>query len=147
MDNANINLNLEVEQLFLKVANAALSEMEKTANEINIVGVAVVAYVPEENTAGWVSKMKVVNAIADEEANFLAIAYSKASEMVLTHQDSGSQSRLTLRGEFAYKGGVIRKFCSGYILATFSGAHWTLDLQVSESGINYLEKEMKAKQE
>jgi hypothetical protein len=142
MDNANINLSLQVELLFLKVANASLLEMEKTANEINIVGVAVVAYVPGENTAGWISKMKVVNAIGDDEANFLAIAYSKASEMVLTHQNSGSEARPMLRGEFAYKGGVIRKFRSGYILATFSGAHWMLDLKVSEVGISYLEKEM-----
>lgn len=135
-------LHLEDEQLFLKAAYAALSEMEKTANEINIVGVAVVAYVPGDTTTGWVSKMKVVNAIGDDEANFLAIAYSKASEMVLTHQDSGSKSSPMLRGEFAYKGGVIRKVRSGHILATFSGAHWTLDLQVSESGIDCLQKEM-----
>ncbi len=143
MDNANnTGLNLEDEQLFLNIADAALSEMEKKADEINIVGVAVVAFVPGDNTTSWVSKMKVVNAVGDDEANFLAIAYSKASEMVLTHQDSGSESQPMLRGEFAYKGGVIRKVRSGYILATFSGAHWTLDLQVSESGMDFLLKEM-----
>lgn len=135
-------LHLEDEQLFLKIADAALSEMDKTANEINIVGVAVVAYVPGHTTTGWISKMKVVNAIGDDEANFLAIAYSKASEMVSTYQDSGSESRPKLRGEFAYKGGVIRKVRSGYILATFSGAHWTLDLRVSASGIDILQKEL-----
>jgi hypothetical protein len=126
------------EQLFLKNAEAALLEMEKAADGINIVGVGLVAYVPGDETLGWISKMKVVNAIGDDEANFLAIAYTKASEMVMTHQDSGSQVRTPLRGEFGYKGGVIRRVRSGYILATFSGAHWTKDLMVSEAGINYL---------
>ena len=142
MDKTHTDLHLADEQLFLKEADAALSEMEKKANETGIVGVAVLAYVPGERTAGWISKMKVVNAVGNDEANFLAIAYSKASEMVLTHCDSGSESRPMLRGEFAYKGGVIREVRSGYILATFSGAHWTLDLQVSETGIKYLLQEM-----
>jgi hypothetical protein len=142
IDKTNSDLHLADEQLFLNAADAALSEMEKKANETGIVGVAVLAYVPGERTAGWISRMKVVNAVGDDEANFLAIAYSKASEMVLTHRDSGSESRPMLRGEFAYKGGLIREVRSGYILATFSGAHWTLDLQVSETGIKYLLKEM-----
>ena len=142
IDKTNTDLHLADEQLFLKAADAALSEMEKKANETGIVGVAVLAYVPGERTAGWISRMKVVNAAGDDEANFLAIAYSKAAEMILTHQDSGSESRPMLRGEFAYRGGLIREVRSGYILAAFSGAHWTLDLQVSETGIKYLLKEM-----
>ncbi|HEY0055955.1 MAG TPA: hypothetical protein VGB63_11405 [Pedobacter sp.] len=128
----------EDEQLFLANAEAALLEMEKAADGINIVGVGLVAYVPGDETSGWISKMKVVKAIGDDEASFLAIAYTKASEMAMTHEDSGSEVRPPLRGEFGYKGGVIRKVRSGYILATFSGAHWTKDLMVSEAGINYL---------
>jgi hypothetical protein len=132
------NFQSEDEQLFLNTATSALLEMENTARELEIVGVALVAFVPGVNTTGWVSKMKVVDAIGDDEANFLAIAYTKAAEMVMTYQDSGSEVRPPLRGEFAYKGGVIRKVRSGYVLATFSGAHWTKDLKVSQTGVNYL---------
>jgi hypothetical protein len=66
--------------------------------------------------------------------------------MAMTHLDSGSEVRPPLRGEFGYKGGVIRKVRSGYIMATFSGAHWTKDLMVSEAGINYLLKHIKESQ-
>jgi hypothetical protein len=140
----NSNLKREDEQLFLNHVEAALLEMEKAASEINIVGVGIVAYVPGDTTVEWLSKMKVVKAIGDDEANFLAIAYTKASEMVMTHQDSGSEVRPALRGEFGYKGGVIRKVRSGYVLATFSGAHWTKDLMVAEAGVNYLLKYIEA---
>jgi hypothetical protein len=136
----NTELHQEDEQLFLKYAEAALSEMEKAADGLGIVGVGIVAYVPGEETVGWISKMKVVKAIGDDEANFLAVAYTKASEMVTTHQDSGSEVRPPLRGEFAYKGGVIRKIRSGYIVAAFSGAHWKKDLKVAEAGVSFLLK-------
>ena len=133
----------EDEQLFLKHADLALLEMQKAAEEIEIVGVGLVAYVHGDKTAEWVSKMKVVKAIGDDEANFLAIAYTKASEMVSTYRDSGSEVRPPLRGEFGYKGGVIRKVRSGYLLATFSGAHWKKDLLVAETGLNSLLKYIK----
>jgi hypothetical protein len=139
-------IHQEDEQFFLNNAEAALLEMEKAADGISIVGVGLVAYVPGNETSGWISRMKVVKAIGDDEASFLAIAYTKASEMAMTHLDSGSEVRPPLRGEFGYKGGVIRKVRSGYIMATFSGAHWTKDLMVSEAGINYLLKHIKESQ-
>jgi hypothetical protein len=143
MNNEN-DLNQHDEHLFLSHAETALSEMEKAAAGLDIVGVGLIAYVHGDTTLGWISKMKVIKAIGDDEANFLAIAYTKASEMVMTHQDSGSEVRPPLRGEFAYKGGVIRKVRSGYVLATFSGAHWTKDLLVAETGLNVLLRHIKA---
>jgi hypothetical protein len=127
------------EMSFVKYSNAALELMEKKAREISIIGVAIVGYIPGDKTSTWVTKMKVVDVLANAKSNYLAIAYSKAAEMASTLQNSGiDKSRPILSGEFGYQGGLIRKIEGGYIIVVFSGGTSEQDLQVSEVGLNAL---------
>jgi len=76
--------------------------------------------------------------MTNEKDNMLGIAYSKASEMADTHQNSGSGLRAVYRGELGYQGGLIQKVNSGYILAVFSGGASEQDLVVAKIGLDWL---------
>jgi len=82
--------------------------------------------------------MKVVGLLASESANFLAIAYAKASEMATTFKNSGSSGREPLTGEFGWMGGIVKKVDSGYIIAAFSGATGEQDAEISQAGVDWL---------
>ena len=45
-----------------------------------------------------------------------------------------------LHREFGYKGGLIKKVNSGYILAVFSGGSSEQDAEVSKEGLDWLNK-------
>jgi hypothetical protein len=94
------------EELFLINTDAVLEAMNKKTREMNIKGVGIIAFLVEEKT-NWLSKMKVMGALKNDEANFLAIAYTKAGEMVDTLKNSGKAERTPLLGEFNFLGGVI----------------------------------------
>ncbi len=126
------------EESFIKHADESLAIMEQAALKMEVKGVAVVAYIPDNPAKSWISKMKVVSALTSENASFLAIAYSKASEMADTFQDSGTTDRKPLSGEFGYQGGVIKKTDSGHILAVFSGATGEQDTAIAREGIERL---------
>lgn len=127
------------EKSFVKYSNDALAIMEKRAKDLSIIGVAIVGFIPEEKTSSWVSKMKVVGVISNAKTNYLAIAFSKASEMAITLQNSGSdKSRKPLQGEFGYQGGLIKKINTGYIFTVFSGGSTENDLLVAQEGLNAL---------
>ena len=114
--------------------------MEKSAQNMSIKGVAIVAFIPGDATMSWISKMKVVGTLTNEKANFLGIASSKASEMADTHLDSGSGVRGIKSGENGYKGGIIRKVNSGYLIAAFSGGSGQQDVEVAKAGLDWLIK-------
>ena len=124
---------------FHAAAGRALDVMVKEAETRGMKGVAVVAWVPGDKTLAWDSKMRAVDAIVLGEANVLAIAYAKLSEMADTLRDSGSQARKTLHGELGYRGGAIRPTAGGFYLAAFSGGKDTDDLDVSRKGLDALE--------
>lgn len=128
------------EARFLEHADECLSIMADAANGMSIQGVAVVAYLSGEETGSWTSKMKVVGALSNEKANYLAIAYSKAAEMAETHKNSSTALRKPLFGEFGYKGGMIQQVKSGYILTVFSGATGEQDAEVATLGLEWLAK-------
>jgi len=128
------------EKIFIKQADKSLALIEEAAHKISIKGVAVVAFIPGDVSESWISKMKVVGNLSTESANLLGIAYTKASEMADTHKDSGSGVRKVLSGELGYKGGLIRKVNSGYILAVFSGGSGEQDLEVAKIGLDWLGK-------
>jgi hypothetical protein len=128
------------EEIFLNHVDACLSIIEKEAQKIPIQGVAIVAYIPGDKTESWTSKMKVVGEIAREKANLLAIAYAKASEMAVTLENSGDESRKEIVGELGYRGGVIMKVDSGYLVAAFSGGTSQQDADVSKIGLEWLAK-------
>ena len=126
------------EKTFIDQADKSLALIEEAAQKLSINGVAIVAFIPGDDTRSWSSKMKVVGKMTTETANLLGIAYTKASEMADTHLNSGSGIRGILSGELGYKGGLIKKVNSGYILAVFSGGQSEQDLDVSKIGLDYL---------
>jgi len=71
-------------------------------------------------------------------ANLIGIAYAKAVEMADTLQDSGSQVRPAMTGEFGWKGGVIARGKTGYVIAAFSGGKSEEDVKISTAGIEEL---------
>jgi hypothetical protein len=131
---------------FDRVANAALAAMQQRAKELNIGGVAVVAYCEGNSIQSWDSKMVIVGRMknpptaTDPGSNLLAIAYSKAAEMADTLQDSGNHARPPMTGEFGWTGGVIARGKSGYVIAAFSGGKSEDDVQVSRSGLSLLKR-------
>jgi hypothetical protein len=129
---------------FDAAANKALAAMEKRACELQIKGVAVVAYSVGESMTAWSSKMLVVGhmiapAVQDKKgSNFLGIAYTKAAEMADTLRDSGSGVRPPLIGEYGWQGGVVAKGKTGTLIAAFSGGPSEEDVMVSEAGMEFL---------
>jgi hypothetical protein len=129
------------EAIFVSQADKSLQLIAQAAQEISIRGVAIVAFIPEgEPSSSWISKMKVIGHLADGKNNLLGIAYTKASEMADTHLDSGSGIRPVYSGELGYKGGLIKKVKSGYVLAVFSGGSSDQDLEVAKIGLDWLLK-------
>jgi len=125
---------------FHERADASLEVMLREAGERKMQGVAIIAFVPGDRTAAWVSQMRAVDTIVVGQANVLAIASCKLAEMADTLQDSGSKVRPPLHGENGYRGGAIRKVPGGYLLAAFSGGKDTDDLDVANLGLDALEK-------
>lgn len=125
-------------KVFLKHVDDCFSVMEEKANEMDVRGACILAYIPGDVSKTWISSMHIVGALQNGNANFLGIAYTKAAEMADTFKDSGSGVREALHGEFGYKGGTIKKIDSGYILAVFSGASGEQDLEIATKGLEKL---------
>jgi hypothetical protein len=137
----SLKLNAQLsagERVFTKHADDCLLVMEQAGLKMQVKGVAVVAFIPGDTSETWISKMKVLGALSNEKANYLAVAYSKAGEMAETFQNSGSGSREPKLGEFGWQGGVIKKVKTGYLLATFSGATGEQDLEIANKGMEFL---------
>ncbi len=128
-------------KIFNALADNALLAMKQRAEELKIKGVAVVAYVPGEETKSWCSKMLVVGQLKTDAStnnpgsNLLAIAYAKASEMADTLQPSGSGVRPPLKGELGWQGGWIAPGKTGHLIAAFSGGRSEDDVMVSKAGV------------
>lgn len=131
---------IKAEKIFIAHADEALQMMKQEALRMNIKGAGLVCFIPGDQTLSWISKMIIAGASGNEGYNFIAIAYSKASEMAETLQNSGSKVRPVKVGEFDYIGGIIKKIDSGYLLSTFSGASGEDDLAVSQKGLDWFIK-------
>lgn len=133
---------------FEEFVEVVLLKMKNKAEEIGIIGVALISYIDNSSSDKWISKMQIVNSMKllpekDNEnrkfgVNLIAIAYSKAAEMVDTLKNSGTGLRKPMKGEFGYKGGLIKKLKAGYILIAFSGGSEEEDLVVSMTALEYL---------
>jgi hypothetical protein len=129
---------------FDSVADTALAAMQQRAKDLNIGGVAVVAYFQGNSIQSWESKMVVVGRMKDMPSsgnpgsNLLAIAYAKAAEMADTLQNSGSHTRPAMTGEYGWTGGMIACGKTGYVIAAFSGGRSDDDVQVSKTGLAHL---------
>ena len=128
---------IKAQKIFITHADETLQIMKQEAQRMNIKGVGLVCFIPGDETQSWVSKMIIAGATGNEGYNFIAIAYSKASEMAETLKNSGSKVRPAKVGEFDYIGGIIKKVDSGYLLSTFSGASGEDDLVVSEKAMDW----------
>jgi hypothetical protein len=128
------------QEIFLAHADRCLAVMESTALDMSVRGVAVIAFIPGDSSLTWISRMKVVGTLADSNANFLAVACSKAAEMADTYMNSGSAGREPLHGEFGYQGGLIEKVGPGYLLAVFSGATGEQDTEIARHGLEQLKQ-------
>jgi len=131
------------EQLFIKYADECLKLISEAANKDSVTGVTMVAFIPGDVAKSWVSKMLVVGRLADDKANFSAIAYAKASEMAVTLKDSGNEDRKNITGEFGWQGGAIAKVNGGYLVAAFSGGTGQQDYDVSKLGLEWLAEKFK----
>ena len=135
-----VEMRSSQEELFDK----ALLAMSKRARELNIKGVALVAFAPGDTVQSWSSKMVVVGNLKtpatdkDRGSNLLAIAYAKAAEMADTLKDSGSKARPSLTGENGWEGGVTVRGNTGQLIAAFSGGVSADDVQVSRAGLAIL---------
>jgi hypothetical protein len=128
------------EQIFLKHADECLEIIEMAAQKLTITGAAMIAFIPGDVSESWISKMKVIGRLANDDANFLAIAYAKAAEMAVTHKDSGKGDRKDITGEFGWQGGVIIQVDSGFLVGAFSGGTGQQDADVAKEGLDWLSK-------
>ena len=115
-----------------------LDDMEQKALEMKIQGVGVACFLDTSaSDVDWIGEMKVVKTPYNlkEGWNLVAIAWSKAGEVIASGADSGNPNREKIMGELGFVGGAYEE-CDGYKLAfAFSGALSEEDLEVAEYGI------------
>jgi hypothetical protein len=70
----------------------------------------------------------------------LGIAYTKAAEMADTLAHSGGGVRPPKKGEYGWRGGLVKKVKGGFLFAAFSGGPSSDDLKVSRAGLKVLAK-------
>jgi hypothetical protein len=126
---------------FATRSGPALEAMRTKAAQLNIGGVAVIAFFEGPTLRAWTSRMSVVDRYKDSPTsnqagnNLLGIAYAKAAEMADTRRNSGAAGRPPMTGEFGWPGGAIREWHGGYLIAAFSGGKSEDDLAVSQAGL------------
>lgn len=129
----------------------ALAAMETRRQELNVKGSAVVAITPPDQPESFVMQARIMGRYerppdpsrgeGDKGTNFFSIAFSKLTEMVATQRDSGeSPDRVLKKGEFGYKGGLVRHKDGYTLYAAFSGGSEAQDLEISEQGMQELLK-------
>jgi len=131
--------NVTSDQLRKKIVKA-LDQMKAKAVEMGIEGVATASVLDKGQTNDWIAEMKVVGKAMDDNANLVAIAWSKAGEVIATGADSGNPDHQKKIGELGYVGGAYDEF-EGYKMAfSFSGATSEDDLLVAKYGIEKLKE-------
>lgn len=121
-------------------------EMARKAREMNMKGVAVASVLVPDSGVDWIGEMKVVDTPFNVEGgdkgwNLVAIAWSKAGEVIATEANSGNPERKCMVGELGFVGGAYDE-ANGYKFAfAFSGGTSEDDLVVAKHGISKL-KEM-----
>ena len=114
-----------------------LDDMETKALEMRIQGVGVACFLDKTSEVDWIGEMKVVETPYNlkEGWNLVAIAWSKAGEVIASRANSGNPDRKKIMGELGFVGGAYAD-CDDYKLAfAFSGATSEEDLKVVEYGI------------
>ena len=115
-----------------------LDDMEAKARKMKIQGVGVACFLDKSSEVDWIGEMKVVETPYNlkEGWNLVAIAWSKAGEVIASCANSGNPDRKKIMGELGFVGGAYAE-CDDYKLAfAFSGATSEEDLEVAEYGIS-----------
>ena len=120
-----------------------LEKMAQKARSINMQGVAVASILPKETEVDWIGEMKVVDTPYNPEGgdkgwNLVAIAWSKAGEVIASGADSGNPDRKCMTGELNYTGGAYDETANFKFAFSFSGGLSEDDLAVAKYGISYL---------
>ena len=117
--------------------------MDKKAREMNMKGVAVASLLAPGEDVNWIGEMKVVDTPYNAEGgdkgwNLVAIAWSKAGEVIATNANSGNPERNCMVGELNFAGGAFDED-NGYKFAfAFSGGTSEDDLVVAQHGIEII---------
>lgn len=116
-----------------------LEDMKAKAEEMNMQGVAVAAFLDAEDTIDWIGEMKVVgqpySKTDDHGWNLVAIAWSKAGEVIATSANSGNPDIPRMTGELGYVGGAYGEHKGCKLAFAFSGGTSEDDLVVAQYGI------------
>lgn len=125
------------EAVFLQV----LSGMAQRARAVPTPGVAVVGVLERAGSLDWITAHRVVDRLtrapdAGRPANFFAVAYAKAGEMMDTLKDSGG--REPILGETGFRGGAILPHGAGYVLSAFSGGTSQQDYDIAAWAVQRL---------
>lgn len=120
-----------------------LEEMAKKAKSMNMQGVAVASVLSKETEVDWIGEMKVVDTPynpdgGDKGWNLVAIAWSKAGEVIASGADSGNPERKCMTGELNYTGGAYDESTNYKYAFAFSGGLSEDDYAVAKFGISYL---------
>lgn len=127
----------KLKEALIKACNA----MAEKAVSMNMKGVAVATVLPKGSEVDWMGEMKVVGSPVNVDGhgwNLVAIAWSKAGEVIASGANSGDPNRQVLMGELNFVGGAYDE-ADGYKFAfAFSGGLSEDDLLVAQYGIEIL---------
>ena len=126
-----------------------LDDMEAKALEMKIQGVGVACFLDKSSAADWIGEMKVVETPYNlkEGWNLVAIAWSKAGEVIASCANSGNPERKKIMGELGFVGGAYVEYDGCKLAFAFSGATSEEDLEVAEYGIAKFKEYARACQE
>lgn len=99
-------------------------------------------FLDKQSEVDWIGEMKVVETPYNlkEGWNLVAIAWSKAGEVIASSANSGNPDRKKIMGELGFVGGAYEE-CEEYKLAfAFSGVTSEEDLEIAEYGIAEFKK-------
>lgn len=115
----------------------SLDDMESRAKEMGIQGVGVASFLDAEDTVDWIGEMKVVETPVNEKEgwNLIAIAWSKAGEVIASGANSGNPERPSMTGECCFVGGAYDEHKGCKLAFAFSGATSEEDLEIAAYGI------------
>ena len=122
-----------------------LDLMAAKAKSMDMQGVAVASVLPKTSEVDWIGEMKVVEVPykpegGDKGWNLVAIAWSKAGEVIATCADSGNPERNCMMGELNFVGGAYGESEHFKYAFAFSGGTSEDDLLVAQYGIENIKK-------
>lgn len=120
----------------------ALDSMKIKATEMGIEGVATASFLDNGKEYDWVGEMAVVGTTCNlrEGWNLVAIAWSKAGEVIVSNADSGDPNRKNIMGELGFTGGAYDEHKGCKLAFSFSGASSEEDLEVAKFGITKIKE-------